>query len=186
MITDKTGYVTLGQAAKAINRSTARTRQYLHDGVLGVQGEGWDRDEMGRIQIATVALAKFTPPAHGNMRAKGINPRTHLRHLKATRKLVQEMLPESDTRRVALACLVSVMEKLVGMVNALEPDAGVGADGEDAPKVKAPKAPKADADFADTDDGDDADLDLSDDDDDDGDDDDDDGADFDLGKVDLT
>lgn len=99
------GYVTLKDAAKIIGRSTARTRQYVQSGQLE-----WVRDEMGHIHVSELSLKEFTPPERGEARARGVNPATQLRHVKAARKLVKELVGDGPAKDAT----VQVLNKLAG------------------------------------------------------------------------
>lgn len=50
------GYVALKEAATKLNRSVARTRQYVEDGSLASK-----RDDMGHILVSEASLAQFAP-----------------------------------------------------------------------------------------------------------------------------
>lgn len=102
-------WITLKQAAELLGRSTARTRQYLHDGEFGEFGEGWRRNEMGHIEVKRAAVEAYQPTGISRSRA-GVRASTKLRHLRATIKLVDSMVPESDARRVCRKVLDAVLE----------------------------------------------------------------------------
>ena len=108
--TGKAGYVTLRQAATKIGRSTARTRQYVHAGQIA-----WVRDEMGHLLLEEASLAKFVPPERGEARAAGVSSGTQLRHARATKKLVQDMIAvgpaQATTIQVLNAIIASLTEK---------------------------------------------------------------------------
>ena len=121
------GYVPLKAAALLIGRSTARTRQYVHDGKLGAKGEGWVRDEWGHILISEAVCASFVPPVRGNARAAGVKVSTHLRHAKATRKLLLERFQEGDARGTA----IRVVNDLIGLLSAEAAEARADEAGAD-------------------------------------------------------
>ena len=95
-------FVLLKAAAAQLNRSTARTRQYITNGSFGEEGTGWRRNPMGHLEISVDALAAFTPPTRGDARAGGIQSATTLRHFRASKTWVLKHVQESDVRRVWL------------------------------------------------------------------------------------
>ncbi len=119
------GYVPLKKAALLIGRSTARTRQYIHKGKLGAKGEGWVRDEWGHLLVAVETCESFVPPLRGNARAAGVKASTHLRHAKATRRLILERFNEGDARGMA----VRVINDLIGILGREDAEAKAGAQG---------------------------------------------------------
>lgn len=133
------GFVTLKEAAILIGRSSARTRQYVHDEKLGIQGEGWIRDEWGHILVSEASCASFVPPARGNARATGVKASTQLRHAKATRKLILERFEESDARAITLKVVNDLISTLAG--KAAEQKAT--ADAEAKAEAGQPSQPKA-------------------------------------------
>lgn len=126
------GYVPLKMAARRINRSVARTRQFVHDGKFGLQGDGWVRDQMGRLHIQEGALAAFVPPARGNLRASGVRPSTKLRHLRVAKKLLAETLGDSKAKLVAMAAIDAAIGKV-----AVAPPPGAEPEGREVPEVGA-------------------------------------------------
>ncbi len=95
-------FVVLKVAAAKLNRSVARTRQYITNGDFGDEGVGWRRNKMGNLEIGVDALVAFTPPVRGNARAAGIQSATTLRHFRASKTWMLKNAKESDQRRVWL------------------------------------------------------------------------------------
>lgn len=124
------GFLTLRQAAAKIGRSTARTRQYVHAGQIA-----WKRDEMGHLLIEEASLAKFVPPERGEARASGVSSGTQLRHARATKKLVSDMIQEgpakATTTQVLNAIIASLTEKAAAEAKADPAAAADLADAED-------------------------------------------------------
>lgn len=124
------GFVTLRQAAAKIGRSTARTRQYVHAGQIA-----WKRDEMGHLLIEEASLAKFVPPERGEARASGVSSGTQLRHARATKKLVTDMISDGPAKATAVgvlnAIIASLTEKAAAEAKADPEAAAELADAED-------------------------------------------------------
>ena len=148
------GFVILRQAAIKIGRSTARTRQYVHAGQIA-----WKRDEMGHLLIDEASLAKFVPPERGEARASGVSSGTQLRHARATKKLVQDMIQEGPAKSTALGVLNAVIASLTekaaaeakanpdGVAN-IEDEDGEDNEPSESMAAMAPAEPAVPADFS--------------------------------------
>ena len=137
------GFVTLRQAAQKIGRSTARTRQYVHDGKLE-----WKRNEMGQLLVSEASLAAFSPPERGDARASGVSSGTQLRHARAAKKLVNELIVEGPAKATAIqilnAVIASLSEKAATEATA-DPDAAEeieDAEDDEADTEETPAAPQ--------------------------------------------
>ena len=119
-----TEFVVLKIAAAKLNRSVARTRQYIKDEKFGEQGVGWRRNEFGHLEVSVAALAAFTPPVRGNARASGIQSATTLRHFRAAKTWILKTMKESDRRRIWLEVTDKAVAVLAGQAAAEKAEAG--------------------------------------------------------------
>lgn len=140
-------FVVLKVAAAKLNRSVARTRQYITNGDFGDEGVGWRRNKMGNLEISVEALAAFTPPVRGNARAAGIQSATTLRHFRASKTWILKNAKESDARRVWLEVTDKAIAVLAGKA-AAEKAAAADLSPETPAEVEA-EAPESEEDFSD-------------------------------------
>ena len=120
-------YIPLKAAAKKIDRSVARVRQYVKDGKFGEEGTGWQRNEFGHILIDVELVAGFTAPERGNARASGIQSKTTLRHFRAAKAWLMKHMKESDRRAIwievtdrAIATLTDASKRETAELEAVE------------------------------------------------------------------
>lgn len=129
-----TEWILLKEAAARMNRSVARVRQYVKEGKLGEQGEGWTRDEFGHIKLSAAVVAAFVPPARGNARATGIKASTTLRHFRAAQAWLEKHMRESDRRRIWVEVTAAAIATL---------SSKAAVEQESSENVAVPSAPEA-------------------------------------------